>query len=42
MLLLIDVLDLKAESIPLDDNERAKLRKANVDLTKLRRDEESK
>jgi hypothetical protein len=42
LLLLIDELDLKADSIPLDDNERAKLRKTNADLTKLRRDEESK
>jgi hypothetical protein len=42
LLLLIDELDLQAESIPLDNDERAKLRKANDDLTKLRRDEESK
>jgi hypothetical protein len=42
LILLIDELDLKAESFPLDDDERAKLRKANDDLTKLRRDEESK
>jgi hypothetical protein len=42
LLLLIDELDLKAESIPLDNNERAILRKANDDLTKLRRDEELK
>jgi hypothetical protein len=42
LLLLIDELDLKAEYIPLDNVERTKLRKANDDLTKLRRDEESK
>jgi hypothetical protein len=34
---LINELDLKAESTPLDDDERAKLRKANDDITKLRR-----
>jgi hypothetical protein len=33
---------MKAESIPLDDDNRTKLRKVNDDLTKLRRDEESK
>jgi hypothetical protein len=42
LLSLIDELDLKDESIPLDEDDRTKLRKANDDLTKLRRDEESK
>jgi hypothetical protein len=39
---LIDELDLRAEITPLDDDERTKLRKANEDLTKLGREEESK
>jgi hypothetical protein len=34
---LIDELDLRAEITPLDEFERTKLRKANEDLTKLRR-----
>jgi hypothetical protein len=42
LLPLIDELDLKSESIPLNDDARTKLRKENDDLTKLRRDEESK
>jgi hypothetical protein len=35
-------LDLKVETAPLNDVERAKLRKANDDITKLHRDGESK
>jgi hypothetical protein len=41
LLSLIDELDLKGETTPLDD-ERAKLRKENDDITKLHRDGESK
>jgi mannosylglycoprotein endo-beta-mannosidase len=39
---IIDILDCKAETVPLDEEERSVLRKANDDLAKLRRDEESK
>jgi mannosylglycoprotein endo-beta-mannosidase len=42
LILLIDELDLKAETIPLNDAERAAKKKADADLAKLRRDEESK
>jgi hypothetical protein len=42
LLLLIDTLDKKAESIPLTDYERGQLKDANMTLAKLRRDEESK
>jgi hypothetical protein len=38
----MEELDLKAETTPLNDDERAKLRKLNDDITKLRRDEELK
>jgi hypothetical protein len=34
--------DFKAKTTPLNDDERAKLRKANDDITKLHRDGESK
>jgi mannosylglycoprotein endo-beta-mannosidase len=39
---LIDNLDLKAETIPLSQAERATLKNANEKITKLRRDEETK
>jgi exonuclease III len=42
LLLLIDTLDKKAESIPLNGYERGQLKDANMTLAKLRRDEESK
>jgi hypothetical protein len=42
LLSIIDVLDVKAESIPLTESERCTLRQANDELSKLRRDEESK
>jgi hypothetical protein len=42
LLIMIDHLDLKAESVPLSLNEREELKKANESLSKLRREEESK
>jgi hypothetical protein len=39
---LIDFLDTRAETTPLSDDDRRILRKANDDLSKLRRDEETK
>jgi hypothetical protein len=39
---LIDLLDTRAETTPLNDDDRRILRKANDDLSKLRRDEETK
>jgi hypothetical protein len=42
LLKIIDELDLKAESQPLNEFERSSLRKANDDISKLRREEESK
>jgi hypothetical protein len=42
LLNIIDFLDIQAESCPLNDVERAELRKANEQLNKLRRDEETK
>jgi hypothetical protein len=42
LLNIIDFLDIQAESCPLNDEERAELRKANELLNKLRRDEETK
>jgi hypothetical protein len=39
---LIDVLDTRAETSPLNDVDRRILRKASDDLAKLRRDEETK
>jgi hypothetical protein len=39
---IIDYLDLKAENTPLSKDERLSLRKANDELAKLRRDEETK
>jgi hypothetical protein len=40
--LIIDELDIRAETCPLDKSERDKLRDANDKLSKLRREEESK
>jgi hypothetical protein len=40
--LIIDELDIQAESCPLNKSERDKLRDANDKLCKLRREEESK
>jgi hypothetical protein len=40
--LLIDELDLKAETIPLNAAERAQKREADIAIAKLRRDEETK
>jgi hypothetical protein len=42
LLNIIDFLDIQAESCPLNDEERAELRKANEQLNKLRREEEIK
>ena len=42
LLSIIDELDLKAENHPLNKDERDALKKANEDVTKLRRDEETK
>jgi hypothetical protein len=42
LLHIIDQLDLKAETNPLNSNEKEQLKKANESLNKLRRDEESK
>jgi hypothetical protein len=42
LLSIIDDLDIKAESIPLSLVEREELKKANDNLNKLRRDEETK
>ena len=42
MLLLIDELDIKAETTPLNAAERAAKKEADDFLAKLRRDEESK
>jgi hypothetical protein len=39
---IIDYLDLKAKNTPLSKDERLSLRKANDELAKLRRDEETK
>ena len=39
---IIDVLDIKAETTPLTDAERAALREANDRICFLRRDEETK
>jgi hypothetical protein len=39
---LIDALDTRAETAPLNDNDQRILSKANDDLLKLRRDEETK
>jgi hypothetical protein len=39
---IIDMLDLKAETIPLSDDERWCLKNVNEELVKLRRDEETK
>ena len=39
---IIDSLDIKAETLPLSDNERNTLKLANDSLNKLRRDEETK
>jgi hypothetical protein len=39
---IIDRLDLKAQTIPLCQAERALLKDANEKITKLRRDEETK
>ena len=39
---IIDSLDIKAETLPLSDNERNILKLANDSLNKLRRDEETK
>jgi mannosylglycoprotein endo-beta-mannosidase len=42
LLNIVEILDCKAETVPLDAQERHTMRKANDDLAKLRRDEESK
>jgi hypothetical protein len=42
LLNIIEILDCKAETIPLDEVERISLRNAQDALAKLRRDEESK
>ena len=42
LLKIIDALDIKAETVPLDDNERVALREANDQISRLRRDEETK
>jgi hypothetical protein len=42
LIAIIDELDLKAETIPLTQAERATLKDANEKITKLRRDEETK
>lgn len=42
LLSIIDALDCKAESAPLEDHERQTLRNAQDAIAKLRRDEESK
>jgi hypothetical protein len=42
LLSIIDILDCKAESTPLDEDERRTLRNAQEAITKLRRDGESK
>jgi hypothetical protein len=39
---IIDLLDCKAETIPLDETERNSLREAKLKIDKLRRDEEAK
>jgi hypothetical protein len=42
LLNIVEILDCKAETVPLDAQERHTMRKANDDLAKVRRDEESK
>ena len=42
LVLLIDSLDLKAETVPLNATERAAKKEADASLAKLKRDEESK
>jgi hypothetical protein len=42
LLATIDELDIKAESVPLSVNERAALKRANDDISSLRREEEKK
>jgi hypothetical protein len=42
LLSIIDLLDIKAEMIPLSQGERNELKIANEKLNKLRRDEEIK
>jgi hypothetical protein len=41
-LTIIDELDIKAETVPLNTSESGRLREANEKLSKLRREEESK
>jgi hypothetical protein len=41
-MLIIDELDIRAETYPLDKSERDRLRDANECLSKLRREDESK
>jgi hypothetical protein len=42
LLTIIDELDIKAETVPLNTSESGRLREANEKLSNLRREEESK